>query len=660
VIMGKAALILVAAVTVASGVTYLNQDRQQFEGAMQETLYQHGVLAREVAKSGFNTLLSRVKGDFDAYRILEMDRASRIGRLDMAAAGATGGPVTLSVTGHYGEAEFSISGTMERSGGSLLDALTIDGPQKKIEFKDRADVSGIDTDPDGTAGGNSDVHAIRSVTIGTHAEVLERMPADFGWGASGENDAIQGNPTAGLAGIVTAIKDYEGDNLSVYGGKQKFEDDTFGSTEAPVVLRVSGDLELKGTTTGYGILYVEGDLKMKDDSRWEGLVIASADKGKFEVTDDARVYGAMVVSAFSEDGPGGDSNGGGGLPGGHFDVDVFDAVEHATKEIYHEHQYDDDFDVTGVNLLSPTGCKSNGGLCWNEVLGSAGNVYVEFFNASNSKGSYRIKDGSGLDITGDPADGLGPTLVNAASIEEFWVEFDALCYLQESSPGDVQSDATNRNGAFTIRISNAAGPLASELAPDNARMAGLAGMAWINAVAARVVTLFAQGPKVDVCHIPPGNPANAHIIQVSENAVPAHLAHGDTLDECAAAEDESEEDEATGTPPEEEAPAGETEGEAPAGVGSLVYELSVYHHINEDFPCVSVDMTDDEANSTYGEPIELKLKKDSLIQYSSQSLSNALSLLNGYAIEPGAVTLTNVMESGVRAKVRLRTSLQEY
>jgi hypothetical protein len=38
--------------------------------------------------------------------------------------------------------------------------------------------------------------------------------------------------------------------------------------------------------------------------------------------------------------------------------------------------------------------------------------------------------------------------------------------------------------------------------------------------------------KVTLCHIPPGNPENAHTIRVSENAVPAHLANGDTLGEC--------------------------------------------------------------------------------------------------------------------------------
>jgi hypothetical protein len=39
--------------------------------------------------------------------------------------------------------------------------------------------------------------------------------------------------------------------------------------------------------------------------------------------------------------------------------------------------------------------------------------------------------------------------------------------------------------------------------------------------------------KVAVCHIPPGNPSNAHTICISENGVPAHLAHGCSLGACA-------------------------------------------------------------------------------------------------------------------------------
>jgi hypothetical protein len=41
-----------------------------------------------------------------------------------------------------------------------------------------------------------------------------------------------------------------------------------------------------------------------------------------------------------------------------------------------------------------------------------------------------------------------------------------------------------------------------------------------------------ESGKVVICHIPPGNPANRHTIEVGEPAVSAHLAHGDTLGTC--------------------------------------------------------------------------------------------------------------------------------
>lgn len=42
-----------------------------------------------------------------------------------------------------------------------------------------------------------------------------------------------------------------------------------------------------------------------------------------------------------------------------------------------------------------------------------------------------------------------------------------------------------------------------------------------------------RGPKVCLCHVPPGNPGNEHTICVGAPAVRAHLAHGDTLGVCA-------------------------------------------------------------------------------------------------------------------------------
>ena len=43
--------------------------------------------------------------------------------------------------------------------------------------------------------------------------------------------------------------------------------------------------------------------------------------------------------------------------------------------------------------------------------------------------------------------------------------------------------------------------------------------------------------KVEMCHIPPGNPGNAHTICIAPAAVPAHLAHGCLLGDCSEAND---------------------------------------------------------------------------------------------------------------------------
>ena len=50
------------------------------------------------------------------------------------------------------------------------------------------------------------------------------------------------------------------------------------------------------------------------------------------------------------------------------------------------------------------------------------------------------------------------------------------------------------------------------------------------------IMVSAQGAdKITICHIPQDDPTNPDTITVSVSALPAHLAHGDTLGECDAA-----------------------------------------------------------------------------------------------------------------------------
>ncbi len=62
----------------------------------------------------------------------------------------------------------------------------------------------------------------------------------------------------------------------------------------------------------------------------------------------------------------------------------------------------------------------------------------------------------------------------------------------------------------------------------------IAALVSIGVVTAVGMRNNSDGPKVTICHIPPGNPANAHSITISINALPAHLAHGDSEGACEA------------------------------------------------------------------------------------------------------------------------------
>ncbi len=52
------------------------------------------------------------------------------------------------------------------------------------------------------------------------------------------------------------------------------------------------------------------------------------------------------------------------------------------------------------------------------------------------------------------------------------------------------------------------------------------------AVLAVCVAPAAQAAKIEVCHFPPGNPGNFRTITISENALSAHLGHGDVAGSC--------------------------------------------------------------------------------------------------------------------------------
>ena len=51
-------------------------------------------------------------------------------------------------------------------------------------------------------------------------------------------------------------------------------------------------------------------------------------------------------------------------------------------------------------------------------------------------------------------------------------------------------------------------------------------------VALAVAYQIEAADQVAICHVPPGNTANAQSLKVASSAAPAHLAHGDSMGAC--------------------------------------------------------------------------------------------------------------------------------
>ncbi|MBN8231789.1 hypothetical protein JYK02_30185 [Corallococcus macrosporus] len=73
--------------------------------------------------------------------------------------------------------------------------------------------------------------------------------------------------------------------------------------------------------------------------------------------------------------------------------------------------------------------------------------------------------------------------------------------------------------------------------------------------------------RVTICHIPPGNPANAHSITVGAPAATAHLRHGDRLGACDGEEPTS--DGGTSEPDGGSTTDGGSSGDVDAGPGPV-------------------------------------------------------------------------------------------
>ncbi len=133
-----------------------------------------------------------------------------------------------------------------------------------------------------------------------------------------------------------------------------------------------------------------------------------------------------------------------GLPGGHFDVDVYDEL--STSPERHTHEYDDTYDVSYIDIVNDPN------LLYDSIVGAGypNDLRVEFLNCHNGVGFFTFDAGAGHQM-GTTLDGF-TTVFDPATLTHLRVDFVSLHGLRATEPAAAKGDVADRDDSFTVRL----------------------------------------------------------------------------------------------------------------------------------------------------------------------------------------------------------------
>ena len=330
--MGKAVFLLIASAMLGATALMFGGKQSAFDAQSEQSEYQANLLARDIATSGYNEILSAVKRQkMDAVGT-KPDVSMLGGAYNQSVTEDIYGDLNIEVDGVYAGVEHTVK-------GNVIFAVPFPGAIALSDDEVEADgsgssysVSGLDgrAPSRGTGGGFlRPITGIVTDAIHTY-DVNEGFDADRVLGA-GNEEGTSGSPSVGdgfdqafyetiyqeaLVNPYTLITESFPSEM-----RQSIIQSTAEESDAddPKIIRVQGNLVIDYPVTGHGVLIVEdGDLHIFDDAfRWEGLVLVrkqSVDTVRVNLGLGSEVHGSLV--GYSIDG--------GGEPGdcaGDFEID---------------------------------------------------------------------------------------------------------------------------------------------------------------------------------------------------------------------------------------------------------------------------------------------------------------------------------------------------
>lgn len=286
-LMGKYIVIIVLAA--ALGTTLLARQGMLMDlgTSASQADRQKQVLAREIARSAFEVGVSKLRRNFEGWRVDTSQVEHEGGFFDLTADGPSTGPVLLEAVGYYEGNAYEITGdvTKDTSVTSMMNGITASIP---IDFEVSGGgcsgnpcVSGVDL------GGGEDRHGI-TLPAGTDAGEI--------------CDEFDGKVVGTGGGCDVKVRTEERDEW-VKAQMEQLDGNIQGAIDrGSEDVTVCDGCKVGDLSTDNGILYVTGELQFNGEETWDGLVYVT-DGGSVRINgggDAKNINGGLVMSDSTE------------------------------------------------------------------------------------------------------------------------------------------------------------------------------------------------------------------------------------------------------------------------------------------------------------------------------------------------------------------------
>jgi len=309
---GKAVFLLIGSVMLGTSALMFGGKQSSFESQSEQSEYQATVIARDIAESGYDEILSQVKLEKMSAVQTRSDISMLDGSYDQNVTANLYGDLDIQVDGGFAGVTQTITSNVIFAAPFPAAISLSDDEVDADAYGSSYAVSGLDGRAPSRSTGNGFLRPIAGiVTDDAHLPaLLSEFNASRVVGANNEdgsaaepsvqngfdkafyetiyNEAVLNVNNTIPAGTPTAVR--ESSFISAASSS---------SASNPKIIRVEGPLTVTSSVHGHGLLLVEdGDLNINsNDFRWEGLVLVrkqNVDTVRVNLGLNTEIHGAFV------------------------------------------------------------------------------------------------------------------------------------------------------------------------------------------------------------------------------------------------------------------------------------------------------------------------------------------------------------------------------